>query len=550
MMALALTMQIHAGFGWIAVAWQATMAAIMWSSLASWNRLRDRAPAEIASKQRIRRLADLAALCGSCWAVGLVVRASPEQPQLALMGVATSLIFATHASANWYFAPWAVIAFSVPLIAGSIFVFVATQEPSVAQIGILLIALHAFTTLWLLRKNWANFAHLTDLDVERNRLSAMLQEQKEIAERAVQLKSRFLASASHDLRQPMHAISLYLDGLARIELPDRARMVIDDARVCAHDLIDMFRSLLDISRLDAEQAIPALSIFSVADVLSRVEKEFLPLASARGIALKVRPCSAHAYSDPVMVERIVLNFVSNAVRYTPNGRVLVTCRVRGSSLRLAVYDTGKGIPESEQQAIFDEFRRLDPSRPHDRTGGLGLGLAIVRRLALALRLPVTVRSAPDKGSMFAVDLPLSHVSRGRPVQAIAERSLAGRLIVLIDDEQSILRAASFILQVAGCEVICARSGQEATQLLADTTRVPDAIVCDYELNDACNGSQVIRRLREEFNLDIPAVLVTGNTAGGRVETDAGELGIGVLYKPLEAAALTGSLEELLFAKER
>lgn len=285
--------------------------------------------------------------------------------------------------------------------------------------------------------------------------------------------------------------------------------------------------------------------------MSRVEKEFHPLAVARGIRLKVGPCTAHAYSDPVMVERIVLNFVSNAVRYTPNGgRVLVTCRVRGSSLRLAIYDTGKGIPESEQQAIFDEFRRLDPSRPHDRTGGLGLGLAIVRRLALALRLPITLRSTPGKGSMFAVDLPLSHVSRGRPAATVAERSLAGRLIVLIDDEQSILRAASFILQVAGCEVICAKSGLEATRLLADTTRVPDAIVCDYELNDACKGSQVIRKLRDEFNLDIPAVLVTGNTTGGMVETEAGELGIGVLYKPLEAAALTGSLKELLFAKER
>ncbi|MDP3618784.1 MAG: hybrid sensor histidine kinase/response regulator, partial [Ramlibacter sp.] len=479
--------------------------------------------------------------------------ASSEQPQLALAAVATSLIFATHAAATWYFAPWAVVAFSVPLLAASVLVFLSTQEAKVAQVGIVLIALHALITFWLLRKNWDNFVQLIALDVERNRLSAMLQEQKEIAERAVQLKSRFLASASHDLRQPMHAISLYLDGLGQLDLPERARNVIADARVCAHDLIDMFRSLLDISRLDAQQAIPALAIFSVADVLSRVEKEFLPLAVARGIHLKVRPCAAHAYSDPVMVERIVLNFVSNAVRYTPNGRVLVACRVRGSSLRLAVYDTGKGIPESEQQAIFDEFRRLDPSRPHDRTGGLGLGLAIVRRLALALRLPVTVRSTPGKGSMFAVDLPLGHVSRPRaaaPVAPGSQQSLAGRLIVLIDDEPSILRAASFILQVAGCEVICAKSGSEATRLLADTTRVPDAIVCDYELNDACKGSDVIRMLRDEFNLDIPAILVTGNTGSGMVETDAGELGIGVLYKPLEAAALTGSLEELLFAKER
>jgi CheY-like chemotaxis protein/anti-sigma regulatory factor (Ser/Thr protein kinase) len=315
-------------------------------------------------------------------------------------------------------------------------------------------------------------------------------------------------------------------------------------------MIDMFRSLLDISRLDAHHAVPALSVFSIASVLSRVEKEFLPLATARGIGFKVLPCSSHAYSDPVMVERIALNFVSNAVRYTPSGRVLVACRVRGRALRMAVYDTGKGIPESEQQHVFDEFRRLDTSRAPDHTGGLGLGLAIVRRLAQALHLPILVRSAPGRGSMFAVDLPLVHVSSGRP-EALDEASrLTGRLIVLIDDEMSILLATSFILQSAGCEVISARSPAEAMLSLASTTRVPDVIVCDYELNDKCNGADLIRQLREEFNCDIPALLVTGNSPGGLADRSAKELGIAVLYKPLEAAAMTSSLQQLLTREVR
>ncbi|MBC7436718.1 MAG: response regulator, partial [Bdellovibrionales bacterium] len=214
-----------------------------------------------------------------------------------------------------------------------------------------------------------------------------------------------------------------------------------------------------------------------------------------------------------------------------------------------VYDTGKGIPESQQQVIFDEFHRLDPSRPHDHTGGLGLGLAIVRRLTQALRLPVMVRSTPGRGSTFAVDLPLVHVSRYRPEADRPGARLAGRLVVVVDDEPSILLAASFMLETAGCQVIGARSGRDALASLAGSVRVPDFIVCDYELNDTSTGSDVIRELREEFNSDIPALLVTGSTAGGRADKSARELGVTVLYKPLEAAALKRSLEELLTIKE-
>ncbi|CAN5560826.1 hypothetical protein BH11PSE7_BH11PSE7_12650 [soil metagenome] len=340
-----------------------------------------------------------------------------------------------------------------------------------------------------------------------------------------------------------------MDGLSEAELPERVRLVITDARVCAHDMIDMFRSLLDMSRLDTQQAVPALSVFSISSVLARVEKEFLPLATSRAVRLKVRPCADHVFSDPVMVERIVLNFVSNAVRHTSDGRVLVGCRVRGRSLRVAVYDTGKGIPESKQQVIFDEFHRLDVTRPADQTGGLGLGLAIVRRLAQALRLPVTVRSIPGRGSMFAVDLPLVHVARYRPDAPVVGARLSGRLVVVVDDEPAILRAASFMLETAGCEVIGARSGSEAMASLAGSMRVPDFIICDYELNDIRTGSDVIRDLREEFNCDIPALIVTGSTAGGRADRSAKELGVRVLYKPLEAAALKRSLEELLTNEE-
>jgi CheY-like chemotaxis protein len=252
-----------------------------------------------------------------------------------------------------------------------------------------------------------------------------------------------------------------------------------------------------------------------------------------------------------MVERIALNFVSNAVRHTPaGGRVLAACRVRGRTLRFSVYDTGKGIPQAQQQVIFEEFHRLDASRPHDNTGGLGLGLAIVRRLSQALRLPVVVRSSPGCGSMFAVDLPLVHVARPGAAASTGASALPGRLIVVVDDEPSIQQAVSFVLKGAGCDVVTASSGGEAIQRLSGSARVPDIIICDYELNDPRNGAQVVRDLREEFNSEIPALLVTGNTADGKAESSARDLGIAVLHKPLEGAILRSSLENLLATGER
>ncbi|HVZ44812.1 MAG TPA: hybrid sensor histidine kinase/response regulator [Ramlibacter sp.] len=545
MMALGLTVQFQHGFGWLAAAWQCAMGALGFAAFNSWSRLSGLPPPERVSVRHIRDVVLSSGLGGTIWSVGLVAWASQADQQLALMAVAVSMTFTVHAVASGYFVPWSVVAFSAPVIAASIFVLFYALDAPVANIGVLLIAFHSLASFRQLKKNWNKFSHAIDIDVERNRLAAMLQEQKEIAERAVQVKTRFLASASHDLRQPMHAISLYLDGLAEVELPPRVREVISDARVCAHDMNDMFRSLLDISRLDARQAVPALSTFSVASLLSRIEKEFQPLAAARGIRLKVRHCSDHVYSDPVMVERIALNFVSNAVRHTSKGGVLVGCRLRGPMLRFTVYDTAGGIPESEQESIFEEFHRLDSAPPSDNTGGVGLGLAIVRRLAQALRLNLVMRSTPGRGSMFAVDMPLVHVARGQAAVGVPERRLAGRLVVVVDDEPSILSAASFILESAGCDVVCARSGVEAMQSLAGSLRPPDVIICDYELSQASKGSDVIRELRQEFNSDIPALLVTGNTAGGMAEKSAKGLGVPVMYKPLEASALKGSLEQLL-----
>lgn len=531
-MAVVLAVQLHAGFGWGAFAWQAAMAAL----------------AVGIDSSRLERWPTLVAgVYGLGWATALLVWAPASGAQMAPLIVAFALTHVAYGAATFYFLPWAVVAFSFPMLLASCAVVATAFEGGAIASGLAIVLLHGAVTLWFLRRNWARFVQLISLDAEKKHLADMLREQKEIAERAVQLTSRFLASASHDLRQPMHAISLYLGGLMEIDLPPRARTAVRDARECAYDMNDMFRSLLDIARLDTQQAVPTLAVFSLGSMLARIEPEFGPLAHSRDVTLRVRVRDANVHSDPVMIERIVQNFVSNAIRHTPGGRVLVTCRTFGQMVRVAVYDNGRGIPQGDQEAIFEEFRRLESAPSADHTGGLGLGLAIVRRLARTLRIPVVVRSAAGRGSMFGIELPLVHAVSALPVQGDSCRALAGKLVVLIDDEVPILHATSFILEKAGCDVIGARSGREALDALATASRVPDAIICDYELHDEWKGPAVIQALRDEFNSDIPALLVTGDTGGGGIESLARQMRVPLLYKPLESAALTDSLGSLLTA---
>ncbi len=223
-------------------------------------------------------------------------------------------------------------------------------------------------------------------------------------QRSLQKQLLALANASHDLRQPMHAMALYLGELSSLDLPERARRAVGDARLCADDLNDMFRSVLDMAQLDSQAARPQPRPFCVAALLDRVERTFKPLADAEGVDLRVLSRAQWAHSDPAMVERVIMNFTSNALRHARGNRVLVTCRARGDTLRLAVHDNGAGIAPAQQQAIFEAFYRLDTGA-HQRHTGFGLGLSIVSRLTHMLDVPLVLRSAPGHGSMFAIDLP-------------------------------------------------------------------------------------------------------------------------------------------------
>lgn len=402
------------------------------------------------------------------------------------------------------------------------------------------------TMLYAVRGFNQMFVESMRLRFENVELVAQLTVQKDAAESANLAKSRFMAAASHDLQQPIHALNLYLSAFGEQELPRKASALLVKLRQCGALMDEMFRALLDISRLDAGSIRPQVSVFALAPLLTRARLEFEPEARAKGIELRVKRCSACACSDPALVERVLRNLISNAVRHTEQGRVVVGCRRRGNTLRICVYDTGPGIDPHEQVAVFEEFYQVG-NRERDRSKGLGLGLSIVERLSRLLRAPLTVRSQLGKGSLFAFDLQQAeHADMPSMRQARREgdaENLSGTTVVLVDDEELSLDAAQTLLEQWGCTVIPAPSASVALQRLATSTTAPDVLICDYKLRDDETGLGVIETLRTEFNTDIPAVVLTGESDPDEVRHVARN-GLAVLQKPLHEEELKEVLRAL------
>lgn len=378
-------------------------------------------------------------------------------------------------------------------------------------------------------------------------LEQKVEQRTQAAESANLAKSRFLAAASHDLRQPMHALNLYLGALANLDLPASGSRYVTNLRQCAQSLDDLLDGLLDISKLDANAIEPNVDVFPLAPVFNRLRIQFAPQALAKGLELRVMASTAFVRSDVALLERILRNLVSNAVRYTVCGKILVGCHRIQGKLRIAVYDTGPGIALEHQQLVFEEFYQIgNPER--DRAKGLGLGLSIVQRLAKLLGAPILLVSQLHRGSMFAIDLPLAEEAEER-IDALVSRpavSLQGARIVVVDDEAAVLEASKALLEQWGCQVVVAASGFQAVQCLAGSSRPPDVLICDYRLREGENGLDVVERLRDEFNRHIPALIVTGDVVPESLQKlPAGDLK--VLHKPVPERLLREAIEGMLAA---
>jgi signal transduction histidine kinase/CheY-like chemotaxis protein len=404
--------------------------------------------------------------------------------------------------------------------------------------------------LWFLavseqaRRNSSQFADSVRLRLENVALVADLRHEKALAEEANVAKSRFLAAASHDLRQPVHALSVFVGALRSHQMDVPARDLLDHIDGSVRALSGLFGGLLDISRLDAGVVEVHRTSFAIQPIIERVCRDFESQARQKGVILRGRPTRATVNSDPMLCERILRNIVANAVTYTDTGKVLVGCR-RGPRLRVQVWDTGRGISQTEQQFVFQEFYQIgNPER--DRTRGVGLGLAIVKRLTSLLDHPLSLQSWPAKGTCFTLEIPhgtgTAVAQDARSPSAPADTRGSG-FILVVDDEGAIQIAMRSLLESWGYSVLTAGSYAEMLERVGTSTEVPDLIICDYRLRDNEIGSTVIERLRNEYNEPIPGMLITGDTAPDRIK-EAQASGYLLLHKPVSNATLRAAIVRL------
>jgi signal transduction histidine kinase/CheY-like chemotaxis protein len=390
-----------------------------------------------------------------------------------------------------------------------------------------------------------------------NGMAARLQDsyatlEGKVAERTRELelanlaKSRFLAAASHDLRQPLHALGLFVAQLnADTNRADRRRIV---ARIgtAVSVMNDLFNALLDISKLDAGAVAAEITPFPIDPLLRKIENMFAAAARAKSLRLRVLPSTAWVRSDRVLLERILLNLVTNAIRYTERGGIVVGARRRGDTLRLEVWDSGIGIPKDQQQNIFREFYQVGGTR--EGGPGLGLGLAIVDRLCHLLDHRLELDSTQGKGSRFSITVPqvpaqIERAEIPHTLRAVLQ-PFTGKFVVVIDDDRLVLDSVCGLLRSWGCKVSASTSSDAALASLLELDETPDLIISDHHFTHGENGIAVIERLRQAFDAPIPALLVTGDiSVERRQEAEWG--GYDLLQKPVPPLTLRAAMSDIL-----
>ncbi|MGZ3327760.1 MAG: PAS domain-containing hybrid sensor histidine kinase/response regulator, partial [Xanthobacteraceae bacterium] len=376
---------------------------------------------------------------------------------------------------------------------------------------------------------------------ELTRLNTELGRAKGEAEQANISKTRFLAAASHDILQPLNAARLYVTSLVERQGRGNDSQLVGNIDASLDAVEEIFGALLDISRLDTGAMKPEIASFRMDELLRQLEVEFMPLAQERGLRLQFVSCSLAVESDRRLLRRLLQNLISNAIKYTPRGRVLVGCRHRRRRLRIDVYDTGLGIPSSKKRAIFQEFHRLDQGAKVAR--GLGLGLSIVERIARVLDYKIGVVSTVGRGSHFSVEVPRSTAvplrQHQRVVREVDRVQLSGITVLCIDNDLTILDGMETLLGGWGCRVFKAPDLAAAIAVMAEAGASPDGLLVDYHLDDG-DGITAIKALRRRFGADLTAILITADRSP-HVREDARANDIQLLNKPVKPAALRALL---------
>ena len=371
---------------------------------------------------------------------------------------------------------------------------------------------------------------------ELTEVNSELAEAKAKADEANLDKTRFLAAASHDILQPLNAARLYTTSLVERKKRGEESRLLRNIDLSLESVEDILNALLDISRLDTGAMRPEFGVFAVDELLQQLKLEFEPLAKDGGLEFTVQPSSLFIRSDRRLLRRVLQNLISNAIKYTATGKVLLGCRRRGDQIEVQIHDTGPGIPHDKKSFIFKEFQQLDTNLAGTR--GLGLGLSIVERIGRVLDHPVDLKSTPEAGSMFSVTIPVAD-----PAEAKAERAevrapagqLVGTAVLCVDNEAEILDGMQALLSNWGCEVVTALGSKTAVEALKETSFVPDLVLADYHLEDE-NGPAAVAAVRNALGYDLPAVIITADRSP-EVQQEIKELGMHLLRKPLRPAAL-------------
>ena len=373
---------------------------------------------------------------------------------------------------------------------------------------------------------------------------------KESAEQANLSKTRFLAAASHDVLQPLNAAHLSVSALAELQTSEEGRTLVRQVERSLETMEDLLRTLLDISRLDAGVVQPSIADVQLEALFSSLKSDFQQLAERKGLTLKFLETGAVVRSDATMLRRILQNMLSNALRYTRSGGILVGVRNRGATVRIDVADTGCGIPETQRDAIFEEFHRGTVSPDAELVGGgLGLGLAIVRRMAGALGHPVSFSSRVGRGTIFHVDVPSigsvpAHVVPAGEAERPRGYGLFGTRVLLVENDPDVLGAMTSLLERWQCAVRAATSTEEALDALGDTAWTPDIVIADQHLDSGDLGTNTITEIRDYLGRSVPALLVTADSSE-LIDRAAQAAGIELMRKPLKPAQLRALLAHLL-----
>lgn len=382
--------------------------------------------------------------------------------------------------------------------------------------------------------------------VERKRIEQELREARDAAQAANHSKDKYLATASHDLLQPLNAARLLISTLRERSLPAAEHHLVERSHQALEGAEDLLTDLLDISKLDQAAIKPDIDAYRLQDLLAPLASEFQSVAAAEGVHLKVHIPDFTISTDFRLLTRILRNFLSNACRYTEQGRILLGVRKRGEFLELQVWDTGRGISEDQLGNIFLEFNQLNVGRAAERRG-VGLGLAIVERIARMLGYPVEVRSQPGRGSVFAIRVPLAQqVISATPatvsIQPLVGDPLPGRRLLVLDNELSILHSMAALLEQWGCVVVTAVDQEAAVQALDG--RAPDLILADFHLDHDVLGCAVVAYLRQHFDSSIPAVMITADRSD-QCRRELQRMGMPLLNKPVKPGKLRAVVSQML-----